>query len=1825
MQTSPNELDRPDGALIEASNVIIKRDGIIEQRRGFSLYGTELPDSTASVKQLTTYRNRILRHFNDILQYDSDGAGNFQSFSGSFTEAQAGLRMKFIESNGNLFFTTDKGIKKISARNADDLTTDTGLVVSAGAIKAVDLSGKAVYEANSQGAWFPQDSAVAYRVVWAYNDLNANLIQGAPSQRLVVSNPMTGMLIRDYTRLLAALDNFNSDTSYGPAITSANINDRDYIKILGLTLNATASELYTKLLALTTKLDNDILYADQASSAPLQITSASIDSGTATVNLTGAASGYFIPGSKIYLDGFNLETRKEIQTVKFTPVAPTTGVFKLRYGSVESAAINWDDSLDSTNCRISFSQIPTSGTFTLKYNLIESSVFTVTTGPTATPKIAAIQSDLRTKFGLSGLIVTSGTRTATTNGGNDIIDYSSGLTISGNNFSSTVTIGATNTLSPATILTSSLSNSVYSKIKTIDGLQNATITGGLDTTGMTLQFPASDGDLTQIVEGSGNTTGQTIQTATVQSGIKSVVGKINEGQTIVSVNEIQKLTFSAVPSSGSFQVVFNGYSSSSIDATDTLSIIKSKLNLVKGLETVTVSSGSQTPSQPIDYTKGLSIDFGTIGSKSQLITISSNSLSPATTISVSATSSLTFNTDAAGAVTLSTATIHSNEYRSLSQPAVPDIPATNNELVDLQVYLEDIITRLSSEPEKVISSKQKITFSAVPTVGSFTFTYGSIETDNISVSASVSAIQTELRKWTGLENVVVDATSSFSNGFKLSSPDGLPYPLIMNTGSLSTPATTASTSTSDLLSLDSISLTTTSTAELTITIPQGIDSNYFFQVYRTSVAQATGVVTFNDLVPNEEYQQVYEAYPTEKELNIDHSITIQDVTPDAFRGANLYTNASTGDGILQSNEIPPVAKDINRYRGSIFYANTRTRQQLLLNLLGVTNMINSFDINNPPKLTISNGTQTNTYKFVTGQKEVVEITVNSYTGLNNKYFLISSTETNYYVWFSVDGAGVDPLISEKTGIKVNISSVTDTSTVLVAQKIKDILSTYLSDFIPTISGSVVTVQNYSFGVAADAQAGTSGFVIKIQDGRSEDESTLSVLLSVAVSPSQAVDETAKSLVRIINKNPNESVYAYYISSAYDVPGKIYLEARQLEQTSAFYVLGNNDTIGASFNPDISPNNSIITMTTANPTVITSSSTHGLLTGDQVMITDSNSAPSVDGLYSVTVIDSTRFSINKAVTVSGTGKFIKASAGVYSENEQKVNRVYYSKYQQPEAVPAVNYFDVGSQDKAILRILPLRTSLFVFKEDGLYRISGDSAPFQLELFDISFNVLAPDSVVVCNNVIYAWTTQGIQSLTEGGASIISRSIDNIVLKTQSSNFPYFKTATWGVGYESDNSYLVYTVKNQEDTYATIAYRFSTLTNSWTTYNLSHVSGVINPFNDKLYLSASDVAYIEQERKTFSRLDYADREIDSIISAGKLINNTITLANVSNLSVGDVVVQEQTITTTIFNILLEKLDNDNGVTGNDYLELWELIRGKSPRDQLVGLANKLDSDTGVSYSNFLSTINTKSAINSAASAANSTIITKVNHGLITGRVISITGSTTSPTINSIYPVTVIDADHFSIPAKVKIAGIIGNWQTVDTNFNDLQTCYNFIVNTLNVDPGISFNNYPLITNTTSMESIITSIDAKTKKITTNLTLDYLIGDITIYKAFESSFSYSPITFGDPLLLKHIREATMMFETRTLTGGTLGFRTDLLPELVEIDFKLSGNGIFGYVDGFGDGFFGGLSNAAPFRTYIPRQCQRCRYMIVRFSHSTAREDYRVNGCTLTGEVSQSSRAYR
>jgi hypothetical protein len=135
-----------------------------------------------------------------------------------------------------------------------------------------------------------------------------------------------------------------------------------------------------------------------------------------------------------------------------------------------------------------------------------------------------------------------------------------------------------------------------------------------------------------------------------------------------------------------------------------------------------------------------------------------------------------------------------------------------------------------------------------------------------------------------------------------------------------------------------------------------------------------------------------------------------------------------------------------------------------------------------------------------------------------------------------------------------------------------------------------------------------------------------------------------------------------------------------------------------------------------------------------------------------------------VTSGGSGSSFSPSldVAVSSKAESWANGLAYSKENQPDAVPPVNYIRVGRGDVAIKRIIALRDSLFVFAADGIWRVTGtDPSNFNLERFDATFTLLARDTAVVLDDAIYAWGNEGIARITTSGVTLIDGAIRDIV--------------------------------------------------------------------------------------------------------------------------------------------------------------------------------------------------------------------------------------------------------------------------------------------------------------------------------------------------------------------------------------------------------------------------------------------------------------------------------
>lgn len=275
-------------------------------------------------------------------------------------------------------------------------------------------------------------------------------------------------------------------------------------------------------------------------------------------------------------------------------------------------------------------------------------------------------------------------------------------------------------------------------------------------------------------------------------------------------------------------------------------------------------------------------------------------------------------------------------------------------------------------------------------------------------------------------------------------------------------------------------------------------------------------------------------------------------------------------------------------------------------------------------------------------------------------------------------------------------------------------------------------------------------------------------------------------------------------------------------------------------------------------------------------------------------------LDTSFTVSYTGANASAwspdlTNSITSTNETKPNRIYFSKQFQPEAVPILNFIDVGTDDSEILRIIPLKNSVFVFKDDGeVYQIRGETfINFQVDLFDSNTTLYAPKTAVSFNNQVWLFSDQGIISVGDAGVKIRSWDIENQVRPYLSNtNFPDFPSDAWAVSYDSDRKYIF--------SDRTTWYVYNILTNSWTTwaFQLPNNSTATIPFamlkrdDDKLYY-CDQFNKISQERKNFDSTDFTDTEDPVTITSVNNPANQVDLASpISTDNIGRELVQSGT---------------------------------------------------------------------------------------------------------------------------------------------------------------------------------------------------------------------------------------------------------------------------------------------------------------------------------------------
>lgn len=720
---------------------------------------------------------------------------------------------------------------------------------------------------------------------------------------------------------------------------------------------------------------------------------------------------------------------------------------------------------------------------------------------------------------------------------------------------------------------------------------------------------------------------------------------------------------------------------------------------------------------------------------------------------------------------------------------------------------------------------------------------------------------------------------------------------------------------------------------VTFKLPAEINTqDYYFRIYRT---QGT-------LIANDIYRLVFQGTINSDDIALG-KISYTDKLSDElwFSGIPLYSN-STDEGPLQTNDAPPFAKDITTYSNHTFYADTRQQHQVLLGILTVSGFTSG-----STSITFTDGLQTSTYTYV-GTPEVSSITTLISTSIPDRSFIKlagGNNDVKVAIWFDRTGTSLPPTVSEIDGyLLCRIDASGTISDNNIADRIAiALIANYTEEFICSSVGNVVTITNRKAGscdnIANSTSAPTGMTVSTPTQGTGEDAALKNILLSTNSNPALAADETAKSLVRIINEQPNEFFTASYLpsGSADVLAGNILIRKKDYSETPIY--IGSSDlTTISGYSPEI---NKIFVNTVSVGTNATINTTvnHELINKTNVFIFDANTSDSINGLQKILNTTTNTFQIPVNVTnVIFNGKTM--TTNFVSSNYAFGNRLYFSKFNQPEAVPFANYFDIGSKDKPIERIVSLRESLFIFKKDGIYRLTGDGASnFANAMFDNTNVIVAPDTASVLDNQIFVFTTQGIIKISEVGFQVISIPIKEKFIPFITAN-PNISTLPFGIAYQTDRAYLIWTVSNKLDTYPTVCYRFSLSTNSWTEWYEPKTCGIVLTGTDKLYFGSAINRTLEVERKNFNRFDYADREIESTLVPLGLKGNIIKPALFQFLDTEDVIAQMQYVTIYQYNMLLRKLDLDFFTTNKIFFNNFEMFPGDSLQTKMISLVQELN---------------------------------------------------------------------------------------------------------------------------------------------------------------------------------------------------------------------------------------------------------------------------------------------
>lgn len=219
-----------------------------------------------------------------------------------------------------------------------------------------------------------------------------------------------------------------------------------------------------------------------------------------------------------------------------------------------------------------------------------------------------------------------------------------------------------------------------------------------------------------------------------------------------------------------------------------------------------------------------------------------------------------------------------------------------------------------------------------------------------------------------------------------------------------------------------------------------------------------------------------------------------------------------------------------------------------------------------------------------------------------------------------------------------------------------------------------------------------------------------------------------------------------------------------------------------------------------------------------------------------------------------------------KSEKHPNRLYYSKLQQPDHVPALNFFDVGDLSAEITNLVPSDDRLLIVTTQGVYSLSGfGESSFSVQPLDLTIRTVAPRTTVNLEGQVFTLTQSGFSRISGGEIQAISTSIDDEVVKRI--RWPNTFSNAFAVADPVRREILVW-LPLAENSDRSLGFRFSTVTGAWTRIDReAHAGGFLAAKGDLvLALSAEQQTRhkLVVQRQTGSDTDdYRDESLPATL--------------------------------------------------------------------------------------------------------------------------------------------------------------------------------------------------------------------------------------------------------------------------------------------------------------------------------------------------------------------------